>query len=275
MLERFFTSPDDLDRLRRGALSEVLDDVATLLHDESYSPGVARSYLLIAGHFSRWLDLEALRSLFRFAEVAGLCEGALAAAVPRVARWKRAQLPRALSDQQLAILLKAFDHSTIIGRRDYVITLCLAQLGLRAGEVAALTLDDIDWRSATLQAARGKERRASLLPLPAPLGRALADYLRKDRPPTQKRQLFVRNQAPLGVPLTSSAVTAVVRRAFARADLGVAFQGAHVLRHYVPSLTMSSDIGQRPRSRCRVRSDRGLGEHIARHSPFDCQLRGC
>ena len=367
MLERFFTSPDELDRLRRGALSAVLDDVATLLYDEGYSPGVARSYLLIAGHFSRWLALEgigpiglhadltarfrdehlplcrcpkprgmrvhvgaalghvldamknrgwhaqlpvsppcpvdqilrafdmhldhtcgaapatrrlyaryargfldsrfgagevdlsalkprplidfiseqarerspetakvirtALRSLFRFAEVAGLCEGALAAAVPRVARWKRARLPRALSDQQLAILLKAFDHSTVIGRRDYVITLCLAQLGLRAGEVAALTLDDIDWRSATLQVARGKERRASLLPLPAPLGRALAGYLRKDRPPTQKRQLFVRNRAPFGGPLTSATVTAVVRRAFARADLGVAFQGAHVLRH--------------------------------------------
>ena len=75
----------------------------------------------------------------------------------------RAPLPRVLSDQQLGTLLKAFDRSTAIGRRDYAITLCPAQLGLRAGEVAALTLDDIDWRSATLQLVRAKERRASIL----------------------------------------------------------------------------------------------------------------
>jgi len=173
----------------------------------------------------------ALRSLFRFAQLKGQCDGTLASAVPRVARWKRAPLPRALSDQQLATLLKAFDRSTVIGRRDYVITLCLAQLGLRAGEVAALTLDDIDWRSATLQLTRAKERRANVLPLPAPLGRAIASYLRRDRPPTQKRQLFVRNRAPFGEPLTSDAVQAIVHRAFARADLGIAFCGAHVLRH--------------------------------------------
>lgn len=173
----------------------------------------------------------ALRSLLRFAHLQGLCDGTLSAAVPRVARWKRAQLPRALSDQQLSILLNAFDRSTAIGRRDHVMTLFLAQLGLRAGDVAALSLDDLDWRSGTLQLSRSKERRTSILPLPASLGRALSSYLRQDRPPTRSRQVFVRTRAPFDKPLTSNGVSGVVRRAFARAGLGVAIQGAHVLRH--------------------------------------------
>jgi integrase/recombinase XerD len=173
----------------------------------------------------------ALRSLLRFAHLAGLCDGTLVAAVPRVARWRRAHLPRTLSDQQLAALLSSFDRSTAIGRRDYAITLCLAQMGLRAGEVATLSLDAIDWRAGTLRLARGKERRASVLPLPAPVGHALVSYLRKGRPPTLGRQVFVRHRAPLGEPITSSSVSAVVRRGFARARIGGAMRGAHVLRH--------------------------------------------
>ena len=173
----------------------------------------------------------ALRSLIRFAQLGGLCDGRLVFAVPRIAQWKRAQLPRALSDQELALLLNAFDRSTAIGRRDYVITLCLAQLGLRAGEVAALSLDDFDWRSGTLRLVGGKERRASVLPLPRPLGQALVNYLRKDRPPTRSRRVFVRNRAPFDKPLASNGVSAIVGRAFARARLGVAIKGAHVLRH--------------------------------------------
>jgi integrase len=110
-------------------------------------------------------------------------------------------------------------------------TLCLAQMGLRAGEVAALSLDDIDWRAGTLQLGRAKERRTSTLPLPACVGRAVVSYLRDGRPRTPRRQVFVRHRAPIGEPITSSAVSAVVRRAFVRARLDVAFRGAHVLRH--------------------------------------------
>ncbi len=110
-------------------------------------------------------------------------------------------------------------------------TLCLAQMGLRAGEVAALSLDDIDWRAGTLRLARAKERRASVLPLPAQVGRALVSYLRNGRPPTRGRQVFVRRRAPRGEPITSSSVSAVVRRAFTRARIDVPIRGAHVLRH--------------------------------------------
>jgi integrase len=214
LASRFGTGTMDLDAL---APKELIDFVCEQARQRS--PETAKAVRT------------ALRSLLRFAQLQGLCDGTLAAAVPRVARWRRAQLPPALSDQQLAILLNAFDRSTAIGRRDYAMTLCLAQLGLRAGEVAALSLDDFDWRSGTLRLTRSKERRRSVLPLPIALGRVLVRYLRNDRPPTRSRQMFVRSRAPFGKPLTSASVTAVVRRAFARAGLGVARQGAHVLRH--------------------------------------------
>ena len=107
----------------------------------------------------------------------------------------------------------------------------MAGLGLRAGEVAALSLDDLDWRAGTLRVGRGKERRASVLPLPVRVGRALVGYLRCGRPHTDDRHLFVRHQLPLGQPLSSGAVQAAVRLAFKRARLTVPFKGAHVLRH--------------------------------------------
>jgi site-specific recombinase XerD len=173
----------------------------------------------------------ALRSFLRFAQLAGLCEGSLAAAVPRVAHWRRAHLPRGLSDEQLAALLASFDLNTTTGRRDYAMVSCMAGLGLRAGEVAALLLDDVDWRAGTLRVGRGKERRASVLPLPTRVGRALVGYLRHGRPQTDDGHMFVRHQLPWGQALSSGAVSAAVRQAFTRARLTVPFKGAHVLRH--------------------------------------------
>jgi integrase len=107
----------------------------------------------------------------------------------------------------------------------------MAGMGLRAGEVAALLLDDLDWRAGTLQVRRGKERRTSLLPLPAPVGRALVGYLRHGRPRTRDRHVFVRHQLPVGQPMGSPAVVAAVRQAFMRSGLETPFKGAHVLRH--------------------------------------------
>jgi integrase/recombinase XerD len=172
-----------------------------------------------------------LRSFLRFAQLHDLCDVDLAAAVPRVARWRRANLPRGLSEEQLAVLLAAFDLTTPAGRRDHAMVVCMAWLGLRANEVATLLLDDLDWRSGTLRVGRGKERRASLLPLPVPVGRALVGYLRHGRPRTSDRHVFVRHQLPTGQPMTSSGVTAVVGRAFERSRLEVPSRGAHTLRH--------------------------------------------
>jgi site-specific recombinase XerD len=173
----------------------------------------------------------ALRSFLRFAHVHGLCDGSLAAAIPKVACWRQAPLPRSLSNGQLAALLRSFDVQSATGRRDHAMVMCMAGLGLRAGDVAALSLDDLDWQAGTLRVGRGKERRASLLPLTTPVGRALVGYLRHGRPRTPERRVFVRHQLPVGQPLTSQAVSAAVRQAFLRARLDVPAKGAHVLRH--------------------------------------------
>lgn len=173
----------------------------------------------------------AVRSFLRFAQLHGLCDAPLATAIPRVAHWRRANLPRSLSDGQLAALLDSFDLKKATGRRDHAMVMCMAGMGLRAGEVAALLLDDLDWRAGTLRVGRGKERRASFLPLTAPVGRALVGYLRHGRPRCSERHVFVRHQLPVGQAMTSPAVIAAVRQAFTRARLEVPSKGAHVLRH--------------------------------------------
>ena len=123
----------------------------------------------------------ALRSLLRWLHLTGVVPASLAAAVPSVAGWRLSGLPKALEPGQLRALLAACDRRTPTGRRDYAIMLLLARLGLRAGEVARLGLDDIDWRRGEL-AICGKGNRAERLPLPADVGAAIAAYLRRGRP---------------------------------------------------------------------------------------------
>jgi integrase/recombinase XerD len=160
-------------------------------------------------------------------------------AVPRVPFKKLSQLPKYLTARQLHHLLQSFDRKTAIGRRDYAMVLCLAYLGLRAGEVAQLSIDDIDWRAGTVCIPRGKTRRASVLPLPAKIGQALVSYLRAGRPKTSERRIFVRHLIPKGAAINGGVVRNQTRRAFGRSGLNVRSKGTHVLR-YVLSLIMFS-----------------------------------
>ncbi|HUS30733.1 MAG TPA: tyrosine-type recombinase/integrase, partial [Kofleriaceae bacterium] len=163
----------------------------------------------------------ALRSFLRFLQMSGIGDARLVAAVPIVPNWKLARLPKILTSAQLRSLLRAFDQSSATGRRDYAMVLCLAQMGLRAHEVAQLALDDIDWRAGTLRIAIGKSRRESMLPLPVTVGRGLVAYLRDGRPAEAGRNVFVRHRVCVGKPLTSSAVCSAIRRAFERAQIAV------------------------------------------------------
>jgi integrase/recombinase XerD len=171
----------------------------------------------------------ALRSLLRFLHVEGLIEAPLADAVPTPASWRAAALPEALEPSQLAALLASCNRRSVAGRRDYAVQLLLGRLGLRAGEVAGLELADVDWREGTIRV-RGKGRRVDVLPLPADVGRALADYVRRGRPRTDHRAVFCRIGAPHG-PLSPTSVTGIVYRSCDRA--GLARVGAHRLRHGV------------------------------------------
>ncbi len=167
-----------------------------------------------------------LRSLLRFLHVHGRTPHDLTSAVPAVAGWRLSGLPPALEAGQVRTLLRSFDGSPL-GLRDAAIVRLLLRLGLRAAEVAALDLDDVDWRSGQLTV-RGKGRRDAHLPLPHDVGRAVAAYLQRGRPRASTRSLFVRSHAP-HTRIRPGAVSHVAQTALRRA--GIAAGGSHLLRH--------------------------------------------
>jgi len=170
----------------------------------------------------------ALRSLLGYAHIEGLISAPLCDVVPTVAVWRLAGLPRSLQPGEVRRLLAACDRRTCAGQRDFAMLMLLARLGMRAGEVRSLALEDIDWRAGELLV-RGKGNRLERLPLPADVGQALSAYLQRGRPATaQGRTVFVRVRAPHR-PLSSAGVTRAVAAAAARA--GGRQVSAHRLRH--------------------------------------------
>ena len=106
-----------------------------------------------------------LRSLLRFLQLRGEYGPAPVAAVPHLPDWRLDHLPRTMTDEQLRMFLTRFDRSTPTGRRDYAMSRCQVDLGLRVSEVSALRLEDLDWHAATLRIEGGKSRRTRVLPL--------------------------------------------------------------------------------------------------------------
>src|SRR5207248_324448 len=153
------------------------------------------------------------------------------AAVPRIPHWRLANLPRAMTDEQLRAFLSAFDRATATGRRDYAMALCQVELGLRVSEVADLCLDDIDWRAATVRIRPGKAGRVRELPLPNRVGRALARYLRHGRPATPYRNVFIRHRGRRGHPVSPALIKGIMRLTYAEVPGGERWTGTHLLRH--------------------------------------------
>jgi integrase/recombinase XerD len=168
-----------------------------------------------------------LRALLRFLYVCGYTTRSLAAAVPTAPGWRDSGIPRAASPQQVARLLESCDRRSATGRRDFAIVMLLARLGLRAGEAAALEVDDIDWRAGEVMVT-GKGNRREQLPLPHDVGEAIAGYCRRGRRRGDCRDLFLRVSAP-HTGLSTSGISEVVARACTRA--GLPRLGAHRLRH--------------------------------------------
>lgn len=174
--------------------------------------------------------ITALRSFLRYARYRDLVGADLHASIPGVANWSMASIPKAISPQQVQMLLARCDRQSAIGCRDYAILLLLARLGLRGGEVAGLTLDDVNWEAGQLRI-RGPSEREDYLPIPHEVGAALADYLCRARPSCQTRHVFVRAKAPRREFASSSAITDLVQRTLERADLDPPLKGSHLLRH--------------------------------------------
>ena len=189
--------------------------------------GFAVAQCAALGRASACKRISQLRSFLRFAHLSGLTAAALAPAVPPAAWWSASSLPRWLPPGQVAALLAACDQRTARGRRDFAIVTLLSRLGLRAGEVAAMQLGDIDWRAGTLTV-RGKARREEKMPLPADAGEAVASYLADGRPVAGSRSVFLRSLAPRHG-LSAAGVSNIVAAAAGRA--GLPRIGAHRLRH--------------------------------------------
>jgi site-specific recombinase XerD len=212
--ERFGTGPMDLRGLDVSTVTTFVVRQAPTM-----SPGRAK------------LMVTALRSIFQFFLQRGAIERDLAACVPRMSDWRLATIPKYLSPDEVERLLQACDRQTSVGRRDQAILLLLARLGLRAGEIVALELDDIHWRAGEMTVRSSKRLPQDRLPLPREVGEALATYIRRDRPPHPTRRVFLCTKAPRRGFTGPSTVSTIVRRALARAGLCPALKGAHLLRH--------------------------------------------
>lgn len=182
-----------------------------------------------------------LRAFLRFCHVTGRTPRSLADAVPRVASWRLAGLPKAVDPEAVRALLRSCDRRTTYGRRDFAVLMLLSRLGLRSGEVAALRLGDIDWRAGEL-VVRGKGPKLERLPLPVDVGEAVAAWLRRGRPGCAAREVITRIRAPHG-PLSPSGIHAVVSAACDRA--GVAHVHPHRLRHTVATEMLGAGAGLR------------------------------
>lgn len=170
----------------------------------------------------------ALRSYLRYRTVCGDSVAHVIAAISSPVQWKLASLPRALKQDEVQRLLGAFPHGRW-PKRGYAIVRCALDMGLRAGEVAKLSIGDIDWRAGAVTLKGTKSRRQDILPLPMATGQALADYLEHERPATSSPAIFVRRCDSRDIPITTDAVQKVIRRACRRA--GLPDSGSHVLRH--------------------------------------------
>ena len=192
-------------------------DVTAAVLREAESVSVSAAQNFVSG--VRWF--------LRFCFIEGLVGGDLSRAALLVRGRSSSPLPRGISRADARALLGSCDRRQALGRRDYAIIILLLRLGLRRGEVAGVRLDDIDWRAGEL-VIRGKGSRRDVLPLPADVGEAIAAYLRRGRPHSDRREVFLRSKAPYE-PIASGTVASTVRRACRRA--GIAEFGSHRLRH--------------------------------------------
>ena len=173
----------------------------------------------------------ALRMFLRFLSVEGRCTAGLESAIPVVAHWRLASLPKYLQAEEVERLIASCDLDSPVGKRDRAILLLLARLGLRAGDIVQLLLNDIDWKGAEIHVF-GKGRRHTRLPLTQEIGQAVAAYLQYGRPRTTADALFVSCRAPFQAFGSHCAVSVIVDRALHRAGVTRPSRGAaHLLRH--------------------------------------------
>jgi integrase/recombinase XerD len=174
-----------------------------------------------------------LRMFLRFLIANGSCAVGLEAAIPTLAHWRLATLPRYLQPEEVEQVIASCDRSSPVGQRDRAILLLLSRLGLRAGDIVHLHLNDIDWKNASIQVC-GKGGRQTRLPLTEEIGQAIVQYLQHSRPQTSANTVFVRCRAPFRAFRSHCAVSVIVAQSLLRAGIARPSRGAaHLLRHSV------------------------------------------
>jgi site-specific recombinase XerD len=221
----------------RTTFGEELANVAKL--DARAVVTFVQIYAHDHGRVSAHYVTRALRSFFRFLRHRGYVTTDLASAVPRVAFWSLAGLPKHLPADGVDRVLARCNDTTAIGRRNHAIVLILTRLGLRSCEVADLRLDDLDWQHGLVRVRSSKGGRWTSMPLPKEVGQALASYLEKARPRCACREVFLRHQAPVGG-LTPMAIRHVASAAICRAGITGVCLGSHTFRH-----TLATDLLRR------------------------------
>ena len=201
-----------------------------------------------------------LRVFLRYAHRQGLLGADLSKAVEWPTAYRLADIPRSISWAEVGRVLGAVDRRTPCGKRDYAILLLLVTYGLRAREVAALTLDDIDWRRDRLAIPGRKAGHSTAFPLSAVVGEALVDYLRHGRPPSSDRQVFFRALAPAG-PASRVAVSACARHYLLKAGIQVPRPGSHTLRHTCVQRLVDAGFGLKT-----------IGDFIGHRSPASTEI---
>jgi site-specific recombinase XerD len=233
-------------RQQRGVCDQTLyiyslsiRDLLTRIYEDprKLTAKILREFVLEKSQKCGWSAAKkcttALRMFLRFLIAEGKCSSNLYAAVPALAHWQLSSLPQYLQEEEVERLISSCDPESPVGRRDRAILLLLARLGLRAGDIVQLKLEDVDWKDAEIQVS-GKGRREVRLPLTQEVGGALVAYLQHSQPRTNTDALFVHSRAPFCGFSSHCAVSVIVTRAMRRAGVTCQCRGAaHVLRHSV------------------------------------------
>jgi len=193
-------------------------------------------------------------------------EGVIGSDLSKTVEWPQvyrlSTIPRSISWTEVGRVLAGIDRRTACGKRDYAMLLLLVTYGLRGRDVAALTLDDIDWKRERLAVPERKAGHSTAFPLSKTVGEAILDYLQHGRPKTTDRHVFFRSAAPVG-PIGSAAVSASAARCLLRAGVQVPRPGSHTLRHTLVQRLVDFDFGLKE-----------IGDFVGHRSPASTQIYG-
>ncbi len=186
--------------------------------------------------------MTSLRGFIKYLQIRGLCKSILIETLPRISCRKYSKIPGCLSQKDVQKVMNSFKEQTPFGLRNRAMALCLARLGLRSIEVVRLCLEDIDWKSGVINITKNKSRRTDSLPLLKEIGDAIVVYLKKGRPATKDRHVFVNHGNKQGSLISTGVVRYIIRAGFKKACIPIPFRPVHIFRHSLASRMIQQGV---------------------------------